>query len=1136
MHDQTECWVRVGWVAVLGTAIASSPVAVQAQITPDNTLGAEASAVGNGAVNGNPVQLIEGGAARGSNLFHSFSEFNVGTGEAVYFGNPVGIENILSRVTGGDISNIDGLLGVDGGANLFLLNPNGILFGPDAQLDIAGAFTASAGERFAFADGNEFSATSPQAGGLLTVSVPLGVQLNDAAQGDIVNQGALEVNGGQSLTLFGNRVENRGGRLVARGGGDIVLVTPQAAGSEVLVDGGTTSTSVLIGSTLDGGDVLVTTHDLTVQNDGSIAASTFGQGNAGQVQIVASGNVIVEDDSSFIGSQVGPDAVGDSGGVVITTTNLSVLNDAEVSASTFGQGNSGQVQIVASENVIVEGEGLAISSQVGPDAVGDSGGVNITTTNFSVLNAAQQVDASTFGQGNSGLVEIVASGNVIVEGEGLAISSQVGLGAVGDSGGVSITTTTLSVLDGAIVSASTFGQGDSGQVQIEAIGDVIVEGERSLIHSQVGPDAVGNSGGISITTANLYVLDGAQISPSTGGQGDSGQVQIEAIGDVIVEGDSSGIGSEVNPLARGDSGGVSITTANLSVLNGAVVSAGTLGQGNAGQVQIAATGDVVVGGSFIASQVGSDAVGDSGGVDITTTNLSVLDDAAVTASTEGQGNSGPVQIAATGDIVVEGQHSGINSLVFEGAMGDSGGIDITTTNLSVLDDAAVTASTGGQGNSGPVQIAATGDIVVKGERSVLASIVGPEAVGDSGGVSITTATLSVLDDAAVTASTFGEGDAGPMRIGADEITLSSSNSEITAETFSSGDGGGLQLVALEDALTVSGPGGLGVGTSSTGTAGNIEVTAERFTLTDGVILSAGTAGPSIGGNITVTADETTLRNGSRMTVSSSGTEPGGNLTLTGKQLTLEDGSLITAETASTDGGNLTFTLDDYLLLRDGSTISTDAGTDTAGGNGGNITLNLADGFIVAVPEEDSDITANAFAGDGGNVTVIARSLLGIAFRPQETPLSDITASSQFGNSGTVSITELSPDVVQAESELPVETAPPPLAAGCRAPGAQSGSFVITGRGGLPTNPIDVLEADSIWQDLAPLTETDEADASSTLPAAEPEVAAPNEPLVQAQGWTRNADGTVTLLAHRSETPAPFELPNGCDLHPTEVAL
>jgi len=150
--------------------------AAVAQLTPDSTLGPENSLVNSGTINGLPAQLINGGATRGPNLFHSFQDFNVRALERVYFTNPNGIANILTRVTGTNLSNIQGTLGVTGGANLFLLNPNGILFGPNAKLDIAGSFVASTAESLIFADGSEFSATNPDTPPLLTVNVATGLQ------------------------------------------------------------------------------------------------------------------------------------------------------------------------------------------------------------------------------------------------------------------------------------------------------------------------------------------------------------------------------------------------------------------------------------------------------------------------------------------------------------------------------------------------------------------------------------------------------------------------------------------------------------------------------------------------------------------------------------------------------------------------------------------------------------------------------------------------------------------------------------------------------------------------------------------------------------------------------------------------
>ena len=142
-----------------------------AQFTPDGTRGGEGSTVTPDAlVQGDLADLIEGGAIRGGNLFHSFLEFNVDLGQRVYLANPVGVESILSRVTGGDPSNIFGTLGVDGAADLFLINPNGIVFGPGASLDLQGSFTATTADSIQLGSDGLFSAVDPVSDNLLTLN------------------------------------------------------------------------------------------------------------------------------------------------------------------------------------------------------------------------------------------------------------------------------------------------------------------------------------------------------------------------------------------------------------------------------------------------------------------------------------------------------------------------------------------------------------------------------------------------------------------------------------------------------------------------------------------------------------------------------------------------------------------------------------------------------------------------------------------------------------------------------------------------------------------------------------------------------------------------------------------------------
>ena len=194
---------------------------VNAQIIPDASLGTETSIVTpNVEIKGSPAERIDGGATRGINLFHSFSEFNVGESQRVYFNNPAGIENILTRVTGGKVSNILGTLGVDGGANLFFINPGGIVFGQNSRLDLGGSFLGSTANSFVFGDRLQFSATNPQSPPLLQINVPTGLQFGKNSQDIRVNgisggrssiQGlGLRVSPGNTLALIGGNINVEG--------------------------------------------------------------------------------------------------------------------------------------------------------------------------------------------------------------------------------------------------------------------------------------------------------------------------------------------------------------------------------------------------------------------------------------------------------------------------------------------------------------------------------------------------------------------------------------------------------------------------------------------------------------------------------------------------------------------------------------------------------------------------------------------------------------------------------------------------------------------------------------------------------------------------------------------------------------
>ena len=210
-----------------GIALIKAPI--YAQIAPDKTLGTESSLVN--PIDGNNDR-IDGGASRGSNLFHSFRDFNVGEGRGVYFANPEGITNVLSRVTGGNPSNILGKLGVLGNANLFLLNPNGILFGSNASLNLNGAFLATSANTLLFTEGQQWSMANGSPSPLLSVTVPIGLGFNK-------NPGSIVVEGdGHNLSVSTNPV-----MFTEIGPSTSTLETVSKSsisllGGEVLLDGG----------------------------------------------------------------------------------------------------------------------------------------------------------------------------------------------------------------------------------------------------------------------------------------------------------------------------------------------------------------------------------------------------------------------------------------------------------------------------------------------------------------------------------------------------------------------------------------------------------------------------------------------------------------------------------------------------------------------------------------------------------------------------------------------------------------------------------------------------------------------------------------------------------------------------------
>ncbi|MEM7063425.1 MAG: filamentous hemagglutinin N-terminal domain-containing protein [Cyanobacteria bacterium P01_B01_bin.77] len=277
---QSTGWIQACMFLLTGSLIGPFQGAM-AQILPDNTLLDESSMVKSGAeVRGLPAELIEGGAQRDSNLFHSFFEFNVDAGQRVYFANPLETERIFSRVTGGNPSAIDGLLGVNGPASLFFLNPNGVMFGPEASLDVLGSFVVSTAEGFRFEDSSEFRAIESGDSSLLTVSVPLGLQVGpEPRDGSVISsEGSLAA--GQDLVLFADEVDLQG-QVIS--GGDLNLL-------------GTDTVRIRDSETVP--FIAVSGGGLLVQGDERVDIFVLGHPESG---LFAGSNLVLSSDRPIIG-------------------------------------------------------------------------------------------------------------------------------------------------------------------------------------------------------------------------------------------------------------------------------------------------------------------------------------------------------------------------------------------------------------------------------------------------------------------------------------------------------------------------------------------------------------------------------------------------------------------------------------------------------------------------------------------------------------------------------------------------------------------------------------------------------------------------------------------------------------------
>ena len=633
----------------------------------------EDSSLSTRVTSSGPDFTIQDGTRAGSNLFHSFSEFSVPINGSATFDNAVDVSNIISRVTGSSISDINGVITVNGLANLFLLNPNGIILGPNAKLSINSSFIGSTAESITFSDDTILSTQLTAQPPLLTISAPRGLQLGASSGGIVLTGGPhlrerSPVDSALSVLSASN--------LSAAPGRTLALL-----GNEVSLLGGRIST---VGGRIEIGSVA----------SGEIQLSTAGAGYGFDYTRVG--------EFADIGiSQAIVDGINPGGGTIqLRGENVSVLDGAELYIQNQAPiASSGGITINAAQQFRLGGKSpiTNVGSTVSVESLaGPSGDINVFAQSIEFLGGTGiESIAGLFPGGN---VTVRATDSILLASESAASGDTTGIDtlsygpdyAPSPAGSLTVEAGELIMRDGATIASLAYRSGDSGNVSVSARsiwldGVTPVQLRPTVITS--GTFSEGNAGDVQVTTERLRITSGGRIDSSTAAAGDAGSVTISASESITVsdrvEGsinpsliissanlldDALKIAFNLPPFPTGDAGDLTINTPLLSVLEGAQVTVRNDGTGQGGTLRINA--DEVR-----------------------------LQDAGITASTE-SGGGGNINLTSTGPLLLR---EGSVLSAEAGGAGDGGNITLTTPFLIALENSDIIANAF-EGDGGKIEI------------------------------------------------------------------------------------------------------------------------------------------------------------------------------------------------------------------------------------------------------------------------------------------------------------------------------------------------------------------------------------------------------------------------------------------------
>jgi len=949
----------------------------------------------------------------GTNLFHSFGDFNVPTNNIANFLNSGSVDlsgallpqnlptsNILARVTDVNPSTIFGTIqtngmGGFGNANLFLMNPHGFLFGPNATVNVGGMMTFTTADylRFQGTDTLFNKVSTPESLSLLsTVPVAAFGFLGSNPAAITIQGSTLQVAQGQSLSFVGG---NQGFKYI-----------DPDTGNRASIPGGVTMT----GGTLSapGGQINLA----SVASAGEMLSSNLQLGaNVNGESFTSLGSITISQDARI-------DTAGTTGGTIAIRGGQLTIRDGATIASTVSSS-----PLAPAGSVTINGTGVQMT---GSDVVINGTNVSVTGSKVTAANL----------DGSGGTI-VITAGSADHLGK-VTVAQNALLNASGTSGGSITIRGKQLVVDNATISADT-GNADGALVAI----DIDVTGAVSL--SNISRSALtartsgaGNAGDIVISSGSLTATFGTDafdvslIDSHTMGSGHGGNVTINtntgplsAIGTLPQSGNfiESGTGAD------GNGGNVTITAGDAQFKSVIIDTGFTTfeGSGSGGSLTVTAQSLVLDNVSW-----GTDSLGIAGAIHLESAGLLQITGNSFITNLSLLGNN-PITIIAD-RFVLDNTHV-LATTVFE----DGGDVSVASRIVDFSNGGLIGTETQGDGHAGNIIVRASERLsFIDDPRSFApsglytTSLGGAGNLGKAGNITVDTPRLELINGARINASTFTSGQGG-------NVTITNANSVLIS---------GERSLGLFEELVQGGTRASGVytNTQGTGAGGDIFVNANTVTLQNGGTLSAATSGTEVtatGGTITVDAANTVTMNSASITASSTGTADAGSINITSLNgFTMQNSTITTQAGQGAGGGNIKVTTSPAATVwLQNSTIS--ASVADGPGGGGNISIDPQ--FVIL---QNSQILAQAAQGQGGAITITAS-----LFLPDANSI--VNADSGSGVNGTVTIQ--SPNAPGAGEIQPLGKTPliatSLLNQRCASlAGGEFSSFTVAGRDSLPTEP------------------------------------------------------------------------------------